>query len=229
MGIEILLAAEGHGLLHDKSIPIIPVFGKGQASQVVHGDANELVGGKFGYLRPEHLLKGINDMDMNKGRCPIGHGQFVMGMVRTQLVQFLKAQVVLGYPHELLPGPVPKIDPYDGTDPIFGGLSDKIETGGGIVDVGQGQFRHAVPLCHLQEFGLGKGAKTERIIAVTVQVHFLFYDHYYKSLLVPMGQYDRWLPVEGVVEPADGLGSHGGGVHHLSVPETLSNMVHGMV
>ena len=78
------------------------------------------------------------------------------------------ARIVFGKPHKTGIDPVPKIDAQNRAYIELLGLTYKIESGRGVVDIGQGQLGHMVGLGQLQEFEFGKGSEAYAVICVTV-------------------------------------------------------------
>ena len=98
----------------------------------------------------EHLFKRINHKCMFKAWSPVRYFQFVMEVVRQKIVQFQIAFVVLGNANEAGLHPVPEIDAQKGAHPKLRCLSNKVEPGRGIVDIGEHQLGHVVLLGQLQ-------------------------------------------------------------------------------
>ena len=78
------------------------------------------------------------------------------------------AFIVLGNTHKTWVYPIPKINTQNRPYVEFLGLAHEIESGRGIVDVGQCQLGHMVGLGQLQEFEFGKGSETKAVICVTI-------------------------------------------------------------
>ena len=89
-------------------------------------------------------------------------------MPRQKGIQFLIALIVFGKPHKTGVYPIPKIDTEDRSYIELLGLAHKIESGRGVVDIGQGQLGHMILLGQLQEFELGKGSEAHTVICVAV-------------------------------------------------------------
>ncbi len=70
-------------------------------------------------------------------------------MVGKETVQHLETLIVLGQPYELLLRPVPEVYAHYRPYAHFGRSADEIETGRGVVDVGEGKAREALLLRHL--------------------------------------------------------------------------------
>ena len=80
------------------------------------------------------------------------------------------AFIILGNTHKTTIYPIPKIDAQNRPYIKLLGLTYEIESGRGVVDIGQCQLGHMVGLGQLQEFEFGKGSETKAVICVTIEI-----------------------------------------------------------